>query len=234
MSWKTEFRSFYYEDAPEPDDPKLDPGATALLVIDVQNTYLARPDPAGLGAAARERHERWTPFHDRMHEVVIPNTRRVLDAFRGAGIEVMFARVSCLTKDGRDRSLSQKRPGWNYLLLPKDEWDGQLIEPLAPQGDEIEVLKTTDSALTGTNLRMLLHNVGIRHVVVTGLFTDQCVSSTVRSLSDESFDVIVLEDCCAAATDSLHRAELEIINLIYCHVMGHRDLLGYLGLAAEG
>ena len=30
--------------APEPDDPVLDPKETALLVIDVQNTYLERPD----------------------------------------------------------------------------------------------------------------------------------------------------------------------------------------------
>ena len=32
--------------------------------------------------------------------------------------------------------------------------------------------------------------------------------------------MVVLEDCCAAATDELHAAELEIINMIYCHVMG--------------
>ena len=73
------------------------------------------------------------------------------------------------------------------------------------RGDEIVVTKTTDSALTGTNLRLVLRNMGIRHVVVAGIFTDQCVSSTVRSLADESFDVVVVEDCCAAATDELHR-----------------------------
>ena len=47
--------------------------------------------------------------------------------------------------------------------------------------------------------------MGIRTVVCAGIFTDQCVSSTVRSLADESFEVIVLEDCCAAGTDELHR-----------------------------
>ena len=40
MSWKTRHRSFYYETAEEPDDIRLDPATTALLVIDVQNTYL--------------------------------------------------------------------------------------------------------------------------------------------------------------------------------------------------
>ena len=46
--------------------------------------------------------------------------------------------------------------------------------------------------------------MGIENVVVAGIFTDQCVSSTVRSLADESFNVVVVEDCCAAATMELH------------------------------
>ena len=52
--------------------------------------------------------------------------------------------------------------------------------------------------------------------------------ATVRSLADESFSVIVVEDGCAAASDDLHRHELEIINMIYCHVMSSSELLGYL------
>jgi nicotinamidase-related amidase len=119
-------------------------------------------------------------------------------------------------------------PGFNNLLLPKDTEPSFIVPALAPRDDEIVVTKTTDSALTGTNLRLLLHNVGIRTVVCTGIFTDQCVSSTVRSLADESFRVIVLDDCCAAATDDLHRKELEIINNIYCTVMGLDDLLGLM------
>jgi len=43
--------------------------------------------------------------------------------------------------------------------------------------------------------------------VVAGIFTDPCMSSTVRSLTDERFGVVV-EDCCAAAPLELHRHEL--------------------------
>ena len=94
-----------------------------------------------------------------------------------------------------------------------------MVPELAPLPDEIVVTKTTDSALTGTNLRLVLANMGIRTVVCAGIFTDQCVSSTVRSLADESFDVLVVDDCCAAATMALHTRELETINMIYCHVV---------------
>jgi nicotinamidase-related amidase len=230
VTWKTRNRSFYYEGAPEPDDLALKPTETALLVIDVQNTYVERPDRAGLPPVEQARYDRWTPFHERMQREVIPNTRRLLDRFRSAKIECLFARIACHTNDGRDRSLSQKMPGWNNLLLPKNEHASQLVPELGPQGDEITVTKTTDSALTGTNLRLILHNLGVKNVVCAGIFTDQCVSSTVRSLADESFNVVVVEDCCAAGTDDLHEKELAILNMIYCHVMNADELLAMMRL----
>jgi nicotinamidase-related amidase len=228
VSWKTDYRSFYYDGAPEPADPVLIKGKVALLVIDVQNTYLDRPDPETLSGAELHRYHAWTPFHERMHGVVIPTIQRLLDRFRADGLDVLFARIACLKTDGRDRSLSQRTPGWNDLLLPKDEHASQIPDAIKPMADEIIVTKTTDSALTGTNLRLVLTNLGITHVVCTGIFTDQCVSSTVRSLADESFDVIVVEDGCAAGSQELHERELEIINMIYASVMSADELIGYL------
>jgi nicotinamidase-related amidase len=101
------------------------------------------------------------------------------------------------------------------------------VPELAPAAGDIVITKTTDSALTGTNLRLILSNMGIENVVVAGIFTDQCVSSTVRSLADESFEVVVVEDCCAAATMDLHRHELEVINMIYCHVATLDEVVGF-------
>ncbi len=228
MGWKTDYRSLYYQGAPEPEDPVLVKGKVALLVIDVQNTYLVRPDRAALPPEEQARYNAWTPFHERMHGTVIPTIAKLMERFRAGGHEVVFARIACQGQDGRDRSLSQKKPGWNNLLLPKDEWESQIVPQLAPQGDEIVVTKTTDSALTGTNLRLLLANIGIIHVVCAGIFTDQCVASTVRSLADESFDVIVVEDGCAAGDHAMHLQELTIMNMIYCQVMSGAELLGYL------
>jgi len=221
MSWKTNYRSFYYQGAPEPDDLAFDPSETALLVVDVQGIYLVPSDDP-------EQRDRWEPFRQRMNDVVIPNTAKLVEQARAKGVEVMYARIACMKNDGRDRSLSQKKPGWNYLLLPKDSDDSRIVPELEPQGDEIVFCKTTDSALTGTNMRLILQNMGIKNVIVTGIFTDQCISSTVRSLADESFNVVVVEDCCAAATRQLHDNELEIINMIYCHVASSAETLGFL------
>ena len=220
-SWKTAYRSFYYEQAPIPDDLELDATKTALLVIDVQNTYLTESkDPI--------ERARWAPFMTRMHQQVIPNIQRLIQACRSKDMNVLHARIACQTPDGRDRSLSQRKPGFNNLLLPKNDWESQIIDALAPKSEEIVVLKTTDSALTGTNLRLMLNNLGVQHVICVGIFTDQCVSSTVRSLADESFDVIVCHDACAAATDELHDNELKTINWIYCQVASTDETLNFI------
>jgi biuret amidohydrolase len=223
MNWKTAYRSFYYANAPEPADPTLPPPETALLCIDVQNYGLVlADDPA--------ERARWEPFHTRMRGTVIPTLRAVQERFRARGIDVIHARIACLLEDGRDRSLSQKLPGWNNLLMPLTSAASQIIPELVPAPGEIVVTKTTDSALTGTHLRLTLNNMGIRNVIVTGIYTDQCVSSTVRGLADESFFVVLLEDCCAAGTEDLHHKELEILNRIYCQVMSSAELLDLMGL----
>ena len=89
MSWKTAHRSFYYANAEEPEDIRLDPESTALLVIDIQNTYLEDKDTP-------EETARWQPFCRRMRETVIPNTARLIDECRSRGVEVIFARIACL------------------------------------------------------------------------------------------------------------------------------------------
>ena len=155
MNWKTDYRSFYYENTPEPLDLSLPADEAALLCIDVQNTYMTPSDDP-------VERARWEPFYERMREIVIPKTANLQNSFRQHGMDVLHARIACLLENGKDRSLSQKKPGWNYLLLPKDREDAQIVAELAPREGEIVVTKTTDSALTGTNLRLVLHNHGYK------------------------------------------------------------------------
>ena len=80
--WKNAFRSFYYESAELPQDPDLKPAETALLVIDIQNTYLEAPDDP-------EEASRWSPFFDRMNQQVIPGTAALVEQCRGHGFEII-------------------------------------------------------------------------------------------------------------------------------------------------
>lgn len=223
--------SFYYESDNDYGKIEIDPKKTALLVIDMQHVFITRPKlvnptPAELANAAR-----WEQFYQAIDNTVVPNNKRIIEYFRSHSMEVCFAKIQCLKKNGADRSLDQKATGYNELLIAPGDPLGDIVPQLTPIEDEIVVTKTTDSALTGTSLRLMLHNMGIDTVVVTGVLTDQCVSGTVRSLADESFNVWLIEDGCRASTAQIQANELEILNNIYCHVINTDELLEALEAA---
>ncbi len=225
MRVNNRYVSFYYENDMDMGEIVIDTKKTALLVIDMQHVFITRPAYEDPDESQRKEIERWEPFYKKIDEVVIPNNQRILKAFRENGIEVAFAKIQCQKKNGTDRSLDHKATGYNELLLPPGTPAAEIVPQLAPLEDEIVVTKTTDSALTGTPLRLWFHNMGIDTVVCTGVLTDQCVSCTVRSLADESFKVWLIEDACMASTQKIQDNELEILNNIYCHVINTQELL---------
>ena len=110
------------------------PAETALLVIDVQNTYRKRPDRA----APLARRSRRTSISGRRstsgwRSTVIPNTRDLLAPLPRERHRLPLRAHRQPDAAGRERSLSHRKPGWNDLLLPKDDWESQIVDELAPQ-----------------------------------------------------------------------------------------------------
>ena len=213
------YLSYYYEGLTEYPPITLKRDKTALLLIDMQKEFILRD--AGEATVFKQQgvRDHWVPFHDRLDEVTIPACKRLLDYFRGNGMRVTYGRIASLISSGEDRCRIQKQPGWNDILLPVNSEMAQMIDELAPQEDEIVVNKTTDSVVAGTNYVALLHNMGIETVVVGGIVTDQCVASSIRGLADAGFQVLCVEDACAAGCMEQHDAELKIMNCLYCTVL---------------
>ena len=108
-------------------DRPIAKGRAALLIIDVQNGTFGP-------AQAKSKPE----FHTR----VIPNISRLIEAFRGGGLEVIYTVIENLTLDGRDRSLDYKLSDFNFA---KGSWESRIVAEIAPQGDEIVLPKTSSS-----------------------------------------------------------------------------------------
>jgi ureidoacrylate peracid hydrolase len=180
---------------------EIDPDRAALLFIDVQN-YTARPDGgAYMGLSEQENQERYSFFFHTMQETVIPNMQRLQTACRLGGIEVLYTMIENLTRDGRDRSLDYKISGLN---VPKGSWDAQVLSDIAPAEDEIVIPKTSSSVFISTNLDYVLHNLGVRSLIVSGILTDQCVDSAVRDACDLGYLVTVATDACATHSADRH------------------------------
>lgn len=88
MGWKAYQPSFQYGRAAQPRGIVRDRVKTALLVIDVQNTYLEVPEEP-------DEATHWSLFFERMNQTITPNTRASGTGVR-AGIEMIHARIACL------------------------------------------------------------------------------------------------------------------------------------------
>jgi nicotinamidase-related amidase len=200
---------------------QLDPLRTALLVIDMQR-YFTQPsfpftamfDTLSSGAAAG--------YLTRVREIVIPGIQRLLTCFRTAGSPIIFTAVGSETGTGSDL------PCWLRVLdelglatLGSRIWplvddpSWEIDEALKPQPGELVLNKLSAGAFTTTGLEQRLRHQGVEAVVVTGVATDVCVSTTAREAADRGFRTVVVSDACTTLSEQLHQA-----NLTTLHVFG--------------
>jgi ureidoacrylate peracid hydrolase len=193
----------------------LEPGRSALLVIDVQN-YCAHRNGgefAGLTPAAFDA--RFGAFFEQFERVALPNLKRLIAACRGAGIEVVYTTIESLTKDGRDRGLDYKITGFN---VPKGSWDGKVIDAIAPADDEMVIPKTSSSVFNSTNIDYVLRNLGVERLAIAGIYTDQCIEGAVRDACDMNYLVTLVEDACATYSQERHDNSLKALKG-YCRIV---------------
>lgn len=183
---------------------------SALLFVDVQN-YNARTDGGEYkdeGLTPSEAEAKYSYFFKQLKEITIPNMQRLQKACRHKGIEVLYAVIESLTADGRDRSLDYKITGFN---VPKGSWDARVLEAIKPVDDEIIFPKTSSSVFISTNIHYILGNLGIDFLIVSGLLTDQCISSAVRDACDLGYLVTLITDACTTQTRQRHEAAISHI-----------------------
>jgi nicotinamidase-related amidase len=195
-------------DFPNTREIALDPKASALLFIDVQNFSVRRDGGEFKDVPDSEISGKYGYYFERLKSQVIPNMQRLQKAFRAAGIEVLYTTIESLTKDGRDRSLDYKITGFH---VPKGSNDGKVIDEIAPGDDEIVLPKSSSSVFVSTHIDYLLRNLGVKQLVLSGLVTDQCVESAIRDACDLGYLVTLVPDACATYSQERHDNTLRAI-----------------------
>ncbi|HFT4327987.1 TPA: isochorismatase family cysteine hydrolase [Klebsiella variicola] len=198
--------------------------AATLLFIDVQNYNARRDGGEYVGMSTTELSERFGYFFDIIERETISNMQKIQTACRAGQVEVMYTVIESLTKDGRDRSLDYKITCFN---VPRDSWDAQVLEAIAPAEDEIVLSKTSSSVFISTNIDYVLRNLGTRYLVVAGFLTDQCIESAVRDACDLGYLVTLVTDACATLSAERHQNSLNAIKG-YCRQITTQEFLNEL------
>ncbi len=192
------------------DKPQLDLNKTALLVIDMQRDFL---HPEGYAAHAG--------LDIGGLRTAINPIMQILAAARDAGILIIHTREGH-TPDLSDCSAAKlersRRAGAEIgiagplgRLLVRGEYGHDFIDELVPVSGEAIFDKPGYSAFENTGLDALLRSQGIEYLLITGVTTEVCVSSTLRTAVDRGYRCITIGDACASAYPRLHEAALAMI-----------------------
>ncbi|MFC3799096.1 cysteine hydrolase family protein [Cohnella sp. GCM10012308] len=167
----------------------LKSGKTALLVMDMQQSIVAR-------YAMDE--ERWLPF------------QTAVRAAREHGVQVIYIRLAF--REG----YPEVHPG-NKMFAGIAQYGGatvadagtQILDEVRPEPGEPVVTKIRVSAFAGSGLDVLLRARGIDSLVLCGVSTSGVVLSTLREAADRDFTLTVLSDACLDADPEVHRVLTE-------------------------
>jgi len=193
----------------EPYEFRFDPASTALLVIDMQRDFIL---PGGFGAMLGNDVSRLKP--------AIEPTRRVLEAFRSKHLHILH------TREGHRPDMSDCPPakkargnlkigigdkGPMGRVLIRGEHGHGIIDELAPLPSEPVIDKPGKGAFFATDLDLILKNLQIKSLVVTGVTAEVCVQTTAREANDRGYECLVLEDCVASYFPEFKKGAIDMI-----------------------
>jgi nicotinamidase-related amidase len=195
--------------AAEPEPLDLDWSVTALLIIDMQRDFM---EPGGFG-------ETLGNDVSQLARAVKP-VASVLAAARQLGMLVVHTREGHLpdlsdappAKIGRGApSLRIGDPGPMGRILIRGEAGHDIIPELYPIRGEIVIDKPGKGAFYATELGEVLQRHLIENLIVCGVTTEVCVSTTVREANDRGYRCLVLADGCASYFPDFHEMGLSMI-----------------------
>lgn len=136
---------------------------------------------------------------------VLENTAAAIAAARGAGVQVGYVRVG-FSPDYREAPENSpifagaRKHGIFRLGTP-----GTQVHPaLAPQPQDFDIVKHRVSPFYATALDAILRANRIERIVMCGVSTNGVVHSGARDAHDRDYEVVILEDCCAGASEAEH------------------------------
>jgi len=191
------------------DVHRLDPSRTALLVIDMQRSFL---DPASSLYVPTGR------------DIVGP-IKLLVESCRAAGVPVIFTEfisspeIPNLRKDpfGPEHLLPEpgEPTGWglpsgNSVVGMRGPESPDTIDELRPLPGEVVIRAHGLDKFYGTPLDLVLRARDVRHLVVTGLLADLCVAATVYAATTREYRVAAITDGITTIWPDIQKAVLDI------------------------
>jgi len=200
---------------------RLNPQETALVVIDMQETFVAPGSPAEVPTSRG----------------IVEPINELARALRELGVTIIWVTHA--------NTHNSKASDWEMFFthFVGDEVRQKTIASLSPDGagqkvwrdlaveaDDLHVIKNRYSALIqgSSQLERVLRSRGLTNVLIAGTKTNVCCEATGRDAMMLDFQVVMVSDCLAALSDDEHRSSLETFIQQFGDVMSSEEVLAVL------
>ena len=189
-------------------------GRPAVIAIDFTKAYTTKGSPLyadGVVSAVSESVE-------------------LLSAARRARVPVIYTKVM-YHPSGIDGGLFVKKVPFLRTLVPGEPL-AEIDDTVAPQADELVVVKSYPSCFFGTSLIATLTALRIDTLVLIGCSTSGCVRATAVDGLQYGYHVIVPRECVGDRHADPHDANLFDINAKYGDVLAKADVIAHFDAIA--
>ena len=162
----------------------------AILVVDMLNDFVT-------GALACDRGK-----------AIVPATARLLDAAREAGVPVIFC------NDAHIKGIDRELKLWGDHAIAGTE-GAAVIPELKLCDKDYVVPKRRYSGFFQTDLDILLKELGVKTVVMTGLHAHMCVRHTSADAYCLGYDVVVAKEAVNSFTEEDYQGGLAYLKTCY-------------------
>lgn len=193
----------------QPYDYVLPPRPPALVIIDMQRDFV---EPGGFGAALGNDVN--------LLQACVPVIAALLATARRLGMPVIHTReahrpdLSDCPPAKRLRGHAALRigdPGPMGRLLVDGEPGNAIIDALRPAAGEVDLAKPGKGAFHATPLHAILQDLGVTHLLFTGVTTEVCVQTTMREANDRGYECLLVEDGTESYFPRFKQATVEMI-----------------------
>lgn len=195
---------------------EMDPARTALVIIDMQNTFCAPGSPAEVPSSRG----------------IVPNINSLTVELRKSGVPIIWV----LHANTHNKWRSDWDMFYNHVVsgevrartLQSNSPENQAVyTELTTHPDDITIVKNRYSALTAgsSSLERVLRSMGVDNLLIAGTKSNICCESTARDAMMMDFKVTMLSDCCGALSDEEHRSAMENIIQQFGNVLTAQEAL---------
>jgi nicotinamidase-related amidase len=186
----------------------LVPEETAVIVVDMINWQVTRG--TGLLGGLEKNGVDIEYLAERVAGTVIPNLQRLIAEVRMAGGRIVYLRIGARAADYSDGQPHLQK-SLRAAGAREGQWACDVIDSLRPEEGDLSILKTGSNGFVTSNLDNHLRNMGIRHLLHTGVVTNGCVFSTLMGGWELGYNNHLVSDATASFSERLQEYVEEMV-----------------------